>query len=266
MIRSEFRAGDLWAYRKTTKLTAPASRVELVDYPAKVKKVKVRHVEGELKGLEEWVPPGQLRARWDEWPRLLRDEERLQAIYDHQAADPPADRVVWQAIEEVFDSTGEDVCLREGREHGKISDETLRRLCARAGVSAEERRMLRRFPGFKTADGEWFLPWRCFLDLAIAFAKAEPATVTRFVDLKEDEYRRKGYDGSGFFGEDLTQMSPSFALVRQWAGGRDDRLSLMQAQLDELRALVLRSIRHLDDAGERPKATALERDLRRLFE
>jgi len=63
--RSDFEASQRWALRRGCQLAEPASQVELVLWvDAKPNQVKVRHVEDELAGLEEFVPPRHLLCRW----------------------------------------------------------------------------------------------------------------------------------------------------------------------------------------------------------
>ena len=64
MTRDEFRAGDEWALRPSTVLGAPATRVEVLLLPkGRGGRCKIRHLEGELAGLEEFVANAHLRSR-----------------------------------------------------------------------------------------------------------------------------------------------------------------------------------------------------------
>ena len=58
MTKQEFKEGEVWAYRSPKALGTPAAQVALVFLPNRkgAVKVKVRHVEGDLAGMEEFVP------------------------------------------------------------------------------------------------------------------------------------------------------------------------------------------------------------------
>ena len=63
--KDEFKEGQRWALRRTRGLGDPATQVELLPWPqVKPPKVKVRHLDGELKGLEEFVRPTALLCPW----------------------------------------------------------------------------------------------------------------------------------------------------------------------------------------------------------
>lgn len=78
MRKEEFVAGEEWAYRRERRLGAPANRVALVAIPSRKGpiKVKVRHLEGELEGMEEFISSHHLRCRWKEWRKVKRDEAK----------------------------------------------------------------------------------------------------------------------------------------------------------------------------------------------
>lgn len=73
MQKAEFRAGERWAYRKSTVLEAPAQCVELLALAPGSRPLKVRHVGGELDSLEEFVTAPRLRCCWSEW-REVREK------------------------------------------------------------------------------------------------------------------------------------------------------------------------------------------------
>jgi hypothetical protein len=63
------------------------------------------------------------------------------------------------------------------------------------------------------------------IDVAIAFAKAEPETINLSLDVDEAEYVQRGYGmGESFYHKELPNQKPSFAFAREWARreqGRD---------------------------------------------
>jgi hypothetical protein len=64
-------------------------------------KARVRWLDGEYEGLEEWVPKIRLLAPWEEAEALLEDERRMleaAAVSEEEASD----EVTWEAVDEVF--------------------------------------------------------------------------------------------------------------------------------------------------------------------
>ena len=61
--------------------------------PVRGGQIRVRYEQGELHGLDEWVPTRLLACRWGERAALLRDEE-------HATRLAAADEEVWDRVEE----------------------------------------------------------------------------------------------------------------------------------------------------------------------
>jgi hypothetical protein len=74
-------------------------------------RVKVRHLEGELEGLEELVSAAHLRCRWKDWAKVEKDEQREQRLIEHLAAREPLEDVVLDAAEEVLEAAHEGVVI-----------------------------------------------------------------------------------------------------------------------------------------------------------
>src|SRR5215208_4610154 len=64
-------------------------------------KAKVRWLDGEYEGLEEWVPKIRLLEPWEEAEALLEDERRMLAAVAASEEDG-SDEVEWEAVEKVF--------------------------------------------------------------------------------------------------------------------------------------------------------------------
>lgn len=219
MTKDEFKAGAHWAWRRSNTLGEPAQRVELL-FLAKGRagRCKVRHLDGELKGLEEFVHTGHLRCPWKEWPKIERDERReLALIRDVERADP-LDPTVLDAATQVLYATGEDLWIEKHRGYTRCFEPTgWERVAARAGVDSAS---LQRIPAFKDRHGTLFVPNETLLDLAIAFARAEPEAVHVRLDTEEKKLVREGYAlGETRAHEDLLRSKPAFWVARQWAGG-----------------------------------------------
>jgi hypothetical protein len=94
--------GRRFAYRERARSPGePVRPVEVVkEGPPRSNKVKVRRLDGEYEGLEEWIPKGRLVAPWEEAEALLEDERRMFEALD--AAGDVYDTVPYKAVRMVF--------------------------------------------------------------------------------------------------------------------------------------------------------------------
>ncbi len=76
--------GQRFAYRETRfSYGEPVRPVEVMkEGPPRSQKVRVRWLDGEYEGLEEWVPKGQLVAPWEQAEAFMEDERRMLAAVD----------------------------------------------------------------------------------------------------------------------------------------------------------------------------------------
>lgn len=259
MTKDEFKARAHWAWRSSNTLGEPAQRVELL-FLAKGRagRCKVRHLDGELEGLEEFVHTSHLRCLWKGWPKVERDERReLALIRDAERADP-LDPTVLDAAEQVLYSTGEDLWIEKHLGYTRCFEPAaLERVAARAGVDDAPLKIL---PAFKDRRGTLFVPNETLLDLAIAFARAEPETVHLRLDTEEKKLVREGYAlGETRAHEDLLRSKPAFWVARHWAGGATENKYLRE-ELRRTQELLRRAIAGLKDCGAFQKARYLERE------
>ena len=261
MKREDFKEGTEWALRSSSALGETAQRVALVAVVKRGRstKVKIRHVEGELEGLEEFVNAMHLRCRWREWVKVERDEKRELALIDHVEGKECHDGIVVRAAAQVLYSTKEDIHIDENREYTRIQDaKALDRVADRAGI---ERKPWRSQPAFKDRNGALFVPNDALVRLAIAFARAEPETVNLYLDLEEEEYLQGGF----FLGERwqhdvLLEQKPAWVIARRWASPEEGR-DYLREQVRRLLTLLHRAIDTLDAAGLAKEARRLERTL-----
>ncbi|MDE0572168.1 hypothetical protein ON058_01920 [Demequina sp. B12] len=105
MRKDELVAGHLYAYRpKEANDGRTFLKVKHLG-PARARQCRVRYMDGEWEGLEEWVPTRQVACAWGERKALLRDEERAARLADVSASiwDP----VTEEAISSVMTASGE---------------------------------------------------------------------------------------------------------------------------------------------------------------
>jgi hypothetical protein len=95
-------AGRRFAYRERARTPGdPARPVELVkEGPPRSQKVRVRWLDGEYEGLDEWVPAVRLVAPWEEAGALLQDGRSMLAALE--ASGDVHNSVPYRAAELVF--------------------------------------------------------------------------------------------------------------------------------------------------------------------
>ena len=261
MTKREFEAGAAWAYRAPNSAGRPAVKVVLLFLPNRkgAVKVKVRHVEGELVGLEEFVPATRLVCRWEDWPKLERDEQKEAAFYSSLEHREEIDPVIYRAASAVLSASGEDLMVDDFRPYSvmnKAGVAALDRVTSRASL---DDRPWRGSPCYTNRKGSTHVPNDLLVDLALAFAKAEPQTVILYLDLEEAEYLRKGYGDSRFWHRELLKELPAHAIARHWSSGAER--DPLRDELERVRQLAQRACYHLKEAGQERKADSLLRQL-----
>ena len=260
MNESEFQAGALWALRPGNTLGAPAKKVKLVFLTkGRARRCKVRHVESELQGLEEFVHLGHLRCPWKDWTKVARDEANELRLIAHADNHGEIDKVVLQAAQAILQATGEDVWIEDHRGYTRWNEgAALQRIAERAGSTETP---WRRPPAFRNRDGHLYVPNEVLLDLALTFAKAEPETVHLHLEIEEQQLLREGFvQHDPWAHATLLKAKPSFAVARHWAGGAQEHHHLLE-ELSRLQELVRKAARELELCGAGRKAQALERSL-----
>jgi hypothetical protein len=154
--------------------------------PAKAGRAKVRHADGELDGLVEWVPTRTLVCPWGERHAFLRDESKRNAL--QEAATRDFDPVVEQAISTVFEATGDETGFIRV---WSVGHQRAHRLWRRAGLDgAPDQHPL----AYTDRHGQLHLPYETALQFAQAFAAAEPEACIHYMQEWEDRLRAEGYE------------------------------------------------------------------------
>lgn len=250
MKAADFRRGMKWALRERRTLGTPATPVQLLQWAdRKPPRVQVKHLQGSLSGLEEWVTPASLVCPWREWPRRLHFEELEIALSE---ATPVSDRdvVLAEAAETVFVASGElSVFVEERRGYTRRLDpDALGRLASRAGWAEDERPWMVR-PSFHH-DGLCYVENRHLVSLARDFARANPEVVTLYISTEEADWLSKGFAGSPFHHKWLLEQGPRHAIARDWAGGAAH--DYLVEEVKHLRQLLYRALNELrkNDLGK----------------
>jgi hypothetical protein len=105
MLATDLVMGRAYARRAKPQDAECPLRKTIFVGPARSGKVKIRHADGDLDGLEEWVPTRTLMCPWGARQAFLHDESRWNALLEAAARD--FDPVVEQAISTVFEATGD---------------------------------------------------------------------------------------------------------------------------------------------------------------
>lgn len=252
MLAADLVVGRAYAERAKPNDAECALRKMIFVGPAKAGKAKIRHADGDLDGLEEWVPTRTLRCPWGERQAFLRDESRWNALQEAAARD--YDPVVEEAISTVFEATGEET--------GFIRVWTLdparaQRLWRRAGLEGSpDQHPL----AYTDRSGRLNLPYETALQFAQAFAAAEPEPCIHYIQEWEDRLRAEGYEpGHRVSHHVLRNMRPAHALVREWTQAGE--LGLLRDENQRLRQLLGRALEALRRAGDERSANRLDRAL-----
>lgn len=263
MRADEFHAGAHWAYREKRALGTPASKVQLVMWvptkppSRKAPQVKIRHVDGDLTGMEEFVSPSRLFCPWKDWARLLKWEQSERHLGEY-ASDQCPDKALIDAAKAAFGASGGDIYVDDIRGYTRRIDvDALARVAKRAGWPPERTPWHQR-PNF-VRDGDAFIANHHLVELAHDFAEHEPDAITMHVDAEEAEYRERGFRDDRFWHELLLKDGPGHSIVRDWAG-TTARTSLAQ-EVRGLRGLVFEALNALRKAGASKEADKIQRKL-----
>jgi hypothetical protein len=237
--------------------------------------VRVRRLDGEDAGLQEWVSRSGLLSRWDAVEERLQDEGRLAAVITASGgaagtAELEAARFVLQHA-----GLGRQVVLGRSRaEQGVLRVSKPAELAARLGAGLEG------LAGgdslvFIDRSGTLVMPWCAGLAVtqrvAVVFAGHLVGEVHREEERLRSEvthgwYRAHARDEPEAGPEQaLAECAAAHALVRRWCGAgavdRFDELVALRAEVLRLGGLVERSVEALRKRGSVATAATIERDL-----
>lgn len=284
--------GRHFAYRERARSPGePVQPVEVVkEEPPRSNKAKVRRLDGEYEGLEEWIPKVRLVAPWEEAEALLEDERRMFEALD--STGDVYDTVPYKAVRMVFialpPGEGSDSVFfgYKAIESELLNIEDLDAAQKRLGLSAEE--LLAEPHSYVDRFGEYKAPFevavkvakhccRTFTQDVLRYAQAEEdalkdAVVSGYYAFPERRYR-SWRDKDGFeilrtrAEERLAEEKPIFDLIREWCGqdavGEFRQVLELREEVDRLRGLMTDTVRWLRDAGHPVKAALLRKQINR---
>ena len=262
MNSSDITPGTLYAYRRSAASREPFQRIEAVERVTAARgKWKVRFLDEPYPGLEEYVRSACIIAPWSEAKRIVRYERKLARLRDVSDCEWPGDQhPLAEAVNVVLDATGEDIYL-DGHGLFRGPADAVRRVASRAGQEPD---------GLGVAfehEGEFLSPFHTGMEIAQAFAAAEPGTVHQHLDLQQRRWEAEMNEpGHAHLASLVNRWRAGWALARQWAG----QVAALQAKDEEIRHLREVISRHVwdlrfaypDDAELQRKTARLERAVR----
>ncbi len=251
MEGQQLAIGRLYAYRERRSAHCPLRKVKLIDIVGRRGKVKIRFEDGPHPGLEEYVSTRQIVISWADRKALLRDEERAALLEEYEKGAGAVEKALSDAAEAVLEATGEPGC---GMDQGEVQ-----RILDRAGIEKGPTDL--HHLAYRDRHGQIHLPGEAMVALAQAFAAAEPETVVIYLDDRDDELRIRGNQpGDRWYHQYRRELSPSFALARQWAG-LEQESEMLRKEIARLRGLLSTAAHDLKRAGEERKSNRLLRAL-----
>lgn len=252
MLAADLVVGRAYAERPRASDTESGLRKIIFVGPSRAGKAKVRRVDGDLDGLEEWVPTRTLKCPWGERQAFLRDESRWNALREASFRD--YDQVVAEAISVVFQATGDETGFIRV---WTVDPKRAQRLWWRAGLEGSpDQHPL----AYTDRHGQMHLPYETALQFARAFAAAEPEPCIHYIQECEDSLRAEGYEPGGRYSHQvLREMRPAHALVREWTQAGE--LSLLREENERLRQVLDQALEALRRAGDERSANRLNRAL-----
>jgi hypothetical protein len=210
----------------------------------------VEWLEGDREGLKDFVKSKNIIVPWRDRRAYLRDEEKarvFRALIERSS--PPGKNPIHDAINTVFESTGDAVSHWDGALTGE--HDALERVSKRAntGIPESHSAYVDRF-------GTTHLPFEVAVELAQAFAAAEPETVLLAVDTQQRKYETEAREpGSSYLVPLVNEWRASWALIRQWAG-HDEALAAKDEEIKRLRQVIERASWDLRRDGVDPERVA----------
>ncbi len=223
-----------YAYRERAHTPGdPVRPVKLVkEGPPRSQKAKVRWLDGEYEGLEEWVPRVRLVAPWEETEALLEDERRMFAALE--VSGDVHGTATYRAVETVFfaipQEAGAEVWFgTKAIERNLLSVDDLGAVAARLGLDTEG--LLAEPHSYVDRFGEYKAPFGVAVKIARHCCKRFSREVLRHLHAEEEELRRELVSGDLDVSRSrradnkahrkraearLEELRPVFALVREW--------------------------------------------------
>jgi hypothetical protein len=271
---AELRVGGEWAYRQHRD--DPIVRVRVLRIgKERPLRAKVRFLDDQFEGREDWVPRMRLKARWEELDLWQAREERWEAVRHAAAAaySSPEYRATDYVLSSVADLGVEIGC---GRNATVLTIRDPNALVDFLGLTTEE---CRSDPlAFVDDDGALVAPWATAERVARRVAPLRAKQLLGGIERREAEARWRALHGYYELGggkacyrtpEDCAELDEQWQaghdLVRVWCGveavNRHDEVQGLRDEVLRLSEILERAIRELAWAGKASVAAKISRQL-----
>ncbi|GAA4049145.1 hypothetical protein [Nonomuraea soli] len=267
--------GEEWAYRERPRALAdPVHRVTIVKIRDSDDSIRIRRLDGDDAGLQEWVSYTSLLDRWTDVEPRLNDERRLRVV--REASSAAIDTVEYEAALLVVKDCGlgrRVILGRSKTETGVLRIDKPAGMADRLGLTVEE---LADDPlAFHDRRGALISPWRAARQLMPTIATTFSEGIIEAIHREEAElrseilysypYRQSWEDAGEERKVRLREREPVHALVRQWCGQeaveRFDELIALRHEVVRLGKLLDRAVEALRKRGAAATAATIESDL-----
>lgn len=271
-LNRHMEIGENWAYRARPKeLGAAVRRVEIVRVGGSGRSgsLHVRFLEGDDAGLQEWVNPSSLVARWEDAEAFRADDARELALAEASrgvrgSADFEAARFVLG-----FVRPKSKLRLRRGAADAGILE--MSRLDEGARLVGMDPAELRGDPMVReNREGQCLVGWPVTERIARHVAGQLADDLLPEVDRRQQAVDQERTDSSwySYSRRDDRKLDAEAAVlrtVREWCGqdkaDRYDELVALRDEVVRLGKLVEKSVKALRDRGHGVIASTIERDL-----
>lgn len=271
--RWDMGVGQHWAYRERAFDTGCAiERVEVLQFAPKPHKVRIRRLDGEYAGLDEWVPRVRLRFLWEEREVWLRDERALDAAMD--ASEGVDDELWYRTAAMVFSAYRPRTIFLNTPRANVLCVFDPEATANDLGVDLDF--LLAQPNAFINRDGEFLAPAQFAEPIARLVIARHSEDVLATVRQEEAEAQDRSIRGwrtergevsAARCMEYLREVEPVFAKVREWCGSdaesRFDELAALRTEVAHLTKLVLDASERFKETGHPQVAARLRRAVER---
>jgi hypothetical protein len=276
-MRRTPKVGEQWAYRDRPRTTGePFRPVEVLQLgPPRSRKIRVRWLDGEYPGLDEWVSALRLVAPWEAADIVLRDEANQLSL--ERAQPKPLDDIQVLAVQQVWFGIEEGPITfnaEKGRPIEAVVDDPARV----EGFPIEKDRLLSSDGAYVDTGGALHVGQDMAVELAVVYARRFADRVLQRATEDLERVRHSvvtGWYHPGAAGWDpwpidstkarewLEESEAVFEILRGWCGGDQaeafDERQALRLEVARLRGLIADTCTWLRGAGHPQKAARLER-------
>ncbi|MDA1358668.1 hypothetical protein O1R50_03485 [Glycomyces luteolus] len=270
----EFEPGELWGYRARSRDELACVKVLKVG-TKRPARLKIKFLEDEHEGREDWVPPSRLKVRWEDRAGFFEAERRWHAVEDASAE--AVDTIEAKTCTLIFDHLKalHYIDWRSADRRAVLWTDDLDTFEAETGLKRED---FLSYPAAFSEDGQIVAPWPALRVAAQALARANAEKLLDLADQEERDRPRRAIYGQRYPSrsgglyidpeiciETDREYAPQWEMLRTWCGAeiqeRRSGLAELRGEVARLSGLVEEAITELDKAGSRRTARHLEAEL-----